>query len=382
MSLPRLVIVREQVEDREIANWLPLRDHVDIDVVTTRSRGPYAASGLGLPVRRLPSRGQRLGPWERIPRRLLDRRLDLDPVVGLEQAVRSADLLVVNETHLASSAQAAALRAGGGPPVLVVCYENIPFRYEDDARLLERKRLVRAHADHFVALTGGARRALEREGVDRGRISTVTYGVDPVLFARGDRDSVRREWGVGDDVVVLYAGRLLREKGLVPLVDAFTALRAGVRVGTMLVLAGDGPERGRIVEAAHALGIGDRVKLVPWVARERVPHLLAAADVYAMPSLPTPYWEEQLGFSMIEAMAAGLPVLGTDGGCIPEILGGTGVLAPPYQRRALAAALETLVTDEGLRARLGAAARARVGHHLSTGVAASGLHDVVMRLIG
>jgi glycosyltransferase involved in cell wall biosynthesis len=380
--LPRLVIVREQVEDREIANWLPLREHVDLAVVTTFSHGPYAASGLGLPVRRLPSRGQKLGSWGRLPRRLLHRRLDLDLVVGLEQAIGGADVVVVNETHLASSTQAAALRADGGPPVLVVCYENVAFRYEDDPRLLRRKRIVRAHADGFVALTSGARRALEREGVEADRIATVTYGVDPDLFGRGDRDAVRREWGARGDVVVLFAGRLLKEKGLVPLIDAFAALPAQVRAGTRLVMAGDGPEKGRIGEAVRALGVGDRVQLLPWVARERVPHLLAAADVYTMPSLPTPYWEEQLGFSMIEAMAAGLPVLGTDGGCIPEILGGTGVLAPPYQPRALAAALETLLTDEGMRARLGAEARARVGQHLSTSVAAAGLRSVVMRLVG
>jgi glycosyltransferase involved in cell wall biosynthesis len=381
MARPRLLIVREQLEDREVANWLPLRDRFDVRVVTTQAAGRYAATGLGLPVRRLPTRRQRLGPSARLTERGAGRWWDLDPVVGLDAALAGADVVVLNETHLASSAQAAQLRRAGGPALLVVCYENIPFRYEESARVLARKRLVRAHADRFVALTEGARQALVTEGVPADRVSLVTYGVSAATFDTGDRDGVRAGWGVGSDVVALYTGRLLQEKGVVPLVQAFALLDTEVRTHARLVLVGDGPDEPRLREVVATLGLGDRVTLLPWAAPEHLPHLLAAADLFVMPSLPTPYWEEQLGFSMVEAMAAGLPVLGCDGGCIPEVLGGTGVLVPPYDTRALADGLAMLLGNPELRQNRGAAARHRVASALTTSVAAAGLAAAVDRLV-
>jgi hypothetical protein len=127
---PRVLLVRERVEDREVANYLALPDAFDIRIVTARGSTPYDASGLGLPRITLPSiASRRLG--RRAAGFVADRVLAFDPdvLLGLGRHARDADVVCVNETHLASSAQAARLRRrrGYGFRLVTVCYENIPF---------------------------------------------------------------------------------------------------------------------------------------------------------------------------------------------------------------------------------------------------------------
>jgi len=376
---PVVTVVREQLEDREIANYSPLSDRFDLRLVTTTVAGPYGATGLGLPVRRARSRGQLLGnAGSRLTRRLVGRHVDLDAVPSLPSALQEADVVVVNETHMASSAAAAEMRARGGPPVVTVCYENIPFRYEDEQRLRARKAMVRRWTDAFVALTPEAARALDLEGVPASRVHTITYGVDPARFARIPPPDVRFGWGAAeDDVVVLYTGRLLKEKGLVPLLVAFAGTGSH---RARLVLVGEGPELPRILQAAGALGIADRVFHAGWVSDSEIPGVLASADIFVLPSLPTPYWEEQLGFSMIEAMAAGLPVVAVASGSIPFVLGHGGLTARPYDVSGLTDALTQVLTSRELRGELGAAGRERVADTLNIQRAAAGLAEVLARL--
>lgn len=371
----RLVVVREQLEDREIRNYLPLGDRFAVELLTTRTSGPYAATGLGLPVRTLNRRIDPPvpGPVRRGLRRLLRSRLEVDALAGFGDAVGHEAVVCVNECHMVSSWQACGLRQRRPDlRVVVIVYENIPFRYEDDPRLAQRKDLVRDTADVFVALTEPAAEALICEGVDPDRVVVQPYGVDTAVFCPARRsEAVRRRWGVGsDDVVVVFTGRLLQEKGLVPLVLALSQTTAVNR----LVLVGAGPEAGRIDRAVRRLGLGGRVIREPWASPAELPAIVASADILALPSLPTPYWEEQLGFSMIEAMASGVPVLATRSGSIPFVLGDGGITVPPYDPRALAGALDALACDRDERLRLGSRARQRavevfdadqVGRHLA-----------------
>jgi glycosyltransferase involved in cell wall biosynthesis len=313
-----------------------------------------------------------------VAQRLSGRHVDLDVMPDLPDALAEADVVVTNETHMASSVSAAEMRARGGPPLVTVCYENIPFRYEDDERLKARKSTVRRWTDAFVALTPEAARALELEGVPASRVHGVTYGVDPARFDRPRDSRLRARWGAAEgDVVVLYTGRLIREKGLVPLLVALSRCSTK-HVG--IVLVGDGPELPRIRSAADALGMADRVHHAGWVSDRDIPRVLASADVFVLPSLPTPYWEEQLGFSMIEAMAAGLPVVAVASGSIPFILGRGGLTAPPYDLEGLTGTLAQVLGSRSLRDELGSAGRERVADTLNTQRAAEGLAAVLGRL--
>jgi glycosyltransferase involved in cell wall biosynthesis len=378
----QIVLVREELEDRDLANWLPLaRRGFDVSVVATRASPTYAGTGLGLPVTRARRVGDLCGPGPvaRRAERSLSRVVDPGRAFGLRRSLRAADVVCVQETHIGVSAQVAARATRGpGPLVVAFCYENVPFRYEDDPVVARRKDVVRRRGHRFIAGSPGARDALCTEGVDPGRIEVQPFGVDAGRFSPTRRDpTLRGRWGAADDdVVVLFAGRLLREKGLVELLVAFGDLdRAGLR----LVLVGDGPEEHRLRRAVAALGLERRVTFAGWQSWDDMPRVMASADVFAMPSLPTPYWEEQLGFSLVEAMASGVPVVSTASGAIPFVVGErAGLFSVPYDRASLRDALCSLVSDVDLRARLGAAARRKVETELNTEVVADRLASLIL----
>jgi glycosyltransferase involved in cell wall biosynthesis len=166
-----------------------------------------------------------------------------------------------------------------------------------------------------------------------------------------DRDVLRGRHGFEGQTLV-FAGRLSLQKSL------DIALRAVAACdGVALVLAGDGPERGRLEALAAELGIGGRTRFVGAQPRETVLELLAAADAELLSS----GWEN-FPHSLIEALAVGTPVISTGVGGVTEIVtdGVNGLLVPPDDADALAAAIRRFFADEELRSRLRAAARGSV----------------------
>ena len=140
--------------------------------------------------------------------------------------------------------------------------------------------------------------------------------------------------------------------------DALTLLRGLAKLprGTYeAVIVGDGPDRPELASEARRLGLESVVQLAG--ERNDVPELLAASDIFVLSSR-----SEGLPLSILEAMAAGLPVVATTVGGVPELVleGETGLLVPPGDPQALAGAIERLLDDSTLRGRLGAAGRIRV----------------------
>jgi glycosyltransferase involved in cell wall biosynthesis len=140
-----------------------------------------------------------------------------------------------------------------------------------------------------------------------------------------------------------------------------------------VLLIGDGEERAALESHAAALGVADRLHITG--ATTEVMDALAAADVLAAPSR-----NEGMGRVLVEAMALGLPVVGTVVGGIPDVIvEECGRLVPPDDAPALAAALTELGIDHPLRAKLGAAARPRA-EAFSTEVAAAAMRAIYDRL--
>jgi glycosyltransferase involved in cell wall biosynthesis len=146
-------------------------------------------------------------------------------------------------------------------------------------------------------------------------------------------------------------GTFARAKSVGTLVEAFAAV-ARSRPHLRLLLVGDGGERAACQRRAAALGVGDRVELAGY--RTDVPAQLARAEAFVLSSI-----NENLPLAMIEAMGAGLACVGTRVGAVPELLsGGAGLLVPPADADALAAALAALADDPALAPRLGRSAAA------------------------
>ncbi len=194
----------------------------------------------------------------------------------------------------------------------------------------------------------------------RGPISAIGNGVDPSRFhpARdaAERRTLRAELGAGDDdVVVLMVGRLVAEKGHVEMIEGMRRVEATLWVvGDRLASDHAGPVDAAVRAAESDPVLRQRVRFLGY--RADVPALLRAADIYCLPS-----HREGMPRSVIEAMMAGLPVVGTDiRGTREEVVEGvTGTLVPVNDAGALAAALGRLAADPRLRAAWGGQGRER-----------------------
>jgi glycosyltransferase involved in cell wall biosynthesis len=232
-----------------------------------------------------------------------------------------------------------------------------------------RRRLLIAAAGRWaarvVAVSGAVRDAWTAAGLSPERVVVVPNGVD---LAEGraapgaaERRAVRRELGVAEGTPLVATVSVLRPgKGLEVLVAAAPAVLAA-HPRARFAVVGDGPARPELEARTAAGGVGEALA---WTGfRRDVPALLAAADLFVLPSL-----DDAFPTAILEAMAAGLPVVATRAGGIPEIVddGATGLLVPPGDAAALARAVSALLADPAARRALGEAGRRRAGERFST----------------
>jgi glycosyltransferase involved in cell wall biosynthesis len=225
-----------------------------------------------------------------------------------------------------------------------------------------RKRMIFNHimtrrSDRFLAVGKAVRQALiVNEGLPENRVQVVYNGInlEPYEHLPSNRTAIREELGfTSDDFLIMQVARLDGLK------DHPTAIRAMGHLikkisHAKLILVGEGPERAKIEPLIAELGLQDHVRLLG--SRRDVPRLLFAADVFLLTSI-----SEGIPLTIIEGMAAGLPIVSTDVGGVREILGDptVGRLAPAGNDQELANALTRLADDPGLRMGLGEQGRRR-----------------------
>jgi len=207
--------------------------------------------------------------------------------------------------------------------------------------------------DLVISPSSGMRDVLRRLGVTTA-IEVVPNGVDLSPYRTKIEPVDRSRLGLDQHtVLMIYVGRLGPEKNLPFLLRSFAGLiQAYDRVGLLIV--GDGPERENLEDRIHRMGLQDRVKLTGMVAYTDVPHYLAAADAFVTASIT-----EVHPLSLIEAMAAGLPVLGIQSPGIEDIVedGVTGYLAQSEDLAAFTAKMARLVAEDEKRRQMGCQAR-------------------------
>jgi glycosyltransferase involved in cell wall biosynthesis len=235
-----------------------------------------------------------------------------------------------------------------------------------------RQWLVSMLVDRYLAVSEAMATEL-REFVARpGRVSAVRNAIDVERFAQA-APGLRAELG-GDDgrVLVLTLARLDFQKGLEFLIDAVREVP-----GALFLLAGDGPDRSALESRARECGVEDRVVFLGH--RDDIPELLAACDLFVLPSL-----FEGLPVSVLEAMAAGKPVVATNiGGTNEAVVDGvTGTLVPAANTGALATAISLLACDPARRAVMGGAGRERVTEFFTAGYMAGRIMAAYEELTG
>jgi len=196
----------------------------------------------------------------------------------------------------------------------------VPF--EPNATRFATARLTRTFAnssDAVVVPTNAMARHLRQLGV-RARIEVVPSGIDVDFFGSGRRDpALRRRLGVGDgDAMLLYVGRVAKEKNIEVLIEA---LALAPERSLRLIVAGDGLAREPAEHLTHRLGLEPRVRFLGAVPRADLPALYASADAFVMPSVT-----ETQGLVLAEAMAAGLHIIAADAPPNREVLGAQGAI--------------------------------------------------------
>ncbi|APR82380.1 Glycosyltransferase [Minicystis rosea] len=190
--------------------------------------------------------------------------------------------------------------------------------------------------------------------------------VDLQRFSPGDPGDVLARYGVSSSfagTTVLTLGRLCpgaRYKGYDRLIDVMARLPAAVPV--RLIIAGDGPLRAELTEQAARLGVADRVFFTGSIREEDLPAIYRSCDVFSLITHAGPGAGEGIPLTPLEAAACGKPILvgDRDGSREAAADGVSGFVLPPFDLAAIAARIVELAQDPGLRARLGAAARARI----------------------
>lgn len=234
-------------------------------------------------------------------------------------------------------------------------------------------------ATAHIVVTGEALKAqlVRDNGFDPARITSVRTGIDLARFRPLDRAVAHAALGVDARPAVAIVATLRDWKGHDDLLDAWTLLRARVP-GWQLLVIGDGPRRAHLEGRVAAMGLAADVRFTG--NQDNVPAWFACADVATLPS----YGDEGVPQSLMQAAACGLPAVSTPIGAIPEAVrdGETGLLVPPRQPAALAAALERLMADVPLRARMGAAAHAYAQANFGIDRMLDGMEAVFARIAG
>ncbi len=248
-----------------------------------------------------------------------------------------------------------------GARALFVTWATVYRNYPPPFSLFER--YTHRHAAAAIVGNTDAQAILQRRGY-HGVTEIVPLAIDPDLYQPREFTAPAQS---PQPFTIGFLGRLVREKGAHILIDAAAQLHGDWRVQ----IVGGGVEEANLRSQAAQLGLTERVEFVPLVPSSEVPALLAGFDALAVPSLTTSTWKEQFGRVIIEAMAAQVPVVGSDSGEIPQVIGESGLIVPENNPVALAAALQLLIDDEPRRRAFASAGRKRaLTHYTWAGVAA------------
>jgi len=248
-------------------------------------------------------------------------------------------------------------------PIVVASRRSLGIFKAAKPHYLWLERLTNRRTNLLVANSKAVKQdVIAREGVPAARIRVVYNGIDVERYERQASPQLRAELGIPSGVrVVAVVANLIHYKGHRFLLMAFQRIRAS-RAGAVLLLAGDGPCRPDLERQAAELGIVETVRFLG--TRRDIPELLAVSDVAVLPSL-----EEGFPNAVLEAMAAGRPVVASAVGGIPEAVvhGETGLLVPPGDPAALAEAIMDVLGDPPRAERMGRAGKLQVNARFGMG---------------
>lgn len=279
--------------------------------------------------------------------------IDLSSAWKLSKIIRQMkpDVVHAHDPHAVAMAALALSFSAPEPRPPLIASRRVDFHLQNHSFSRWKYRQM----DLFIAASNAIRRVLEHDGIPSSRIVVVHDGIDVGKIKRLPVQDLHKElWLPHGAPVITNVGALVAHKGQKYLIDAMPQVLREVP-DAHLVIFGEGELRGSLERQVKELHLEKHVLLPGF--REDVLQLVKSTDLFVMSSVT-----EGLGSTVLDAMAMGLPVVGTNAGGIPEavINGETGLLVPTADAGALAAAIVRLLKDPAARKRMGHAGQARV----------------------
>ena len=212
-------------------------------------------------------------------------------------------------------------------------------------------RFIIRHSDIITVNSTYMKRQLESFAPESSaKIRVIPMGIDPEKFKAIEFIDIKKKFEAGH--LVLSVGRLIDWKGTIHLINAMPAVLRPFP-DTVLLIIGAGPEKVTLVNRTHELGLEKRIYFPGVVNNEDLPSYYHAADVFVLPSINKSGKTEALGVVLLEAIASGCSVIGSNVGGIPDIIvdGENGFLVPEQRPDVLAERIVQLFSDDGLRER-------------------------------
>jgi phosphatidylinositol alpha-1,6-mannosyltransferase len=299
-------------------------------------------------------------------------RSDLLPITALATVVREARQLhpdVAFHTQWQTVGASILARKITGWPSRIACaahgrellFNPFPDKLHLNSIYDSLRRWIISHVDAFFPVSHYTTDLLLELEISHNRIRVVPNGTDPDQFHPGGGEAIRRKLDLKRHPLLLTVGRVVRRKGIDTVLRALPAITAKIPNLTYLI-AGTGPDRGRLEQIAQQLDVLDSVRFLGRVAHEDLAAHYSAADLFVMPARESRPDVEGFGLVFLEANACGTPVVGARTGGIPDAIvdGVTGTLIPPNSPDALATAIIRLMAEPAELAQLGAQGRKRV----------------------
>jgi len=286
--------------------------------------------------------------------------VDAHYLLGLEKKLSGFDIAHCAETYYHYTQQCLKAKSNGlVKKVVSTCWEVIPFNNEGIWGRKKFKQRAIKEVDLFITPTEKAKQVLIKEGCNPNKIRVIRVGIDLSRF-KYQKLNIKMISRNSKNLKILFVGRLVEEKGVWELLEAFRRLITDLKKSwkLKLILIGSGKEKKKFLSWI------DRVSMYRYIDTKVVGYSEMAeeywqADIFVLPSKPTKYSEEQYGMVLIEAMATGLPIVTTKCGAIPEVVGKAAILIDPGRVDQLYSSLKLLVESEEKRWFLGKEARAR-----------------------
>jgi glycosyltransferase involved in cell wall biosynthesis len=242
---------------------------------------------------------------------------------GLGDVLRAfkPDVLYADEEpYSLVTSQALAHRERLGCRFVFYTKQNLLQRYLPPFSWMQNRAL--AAADHAMAVSPAAREVLRHQGFEKG-ITELPHGVNAELLTPGRHGELRDRLGLQPPVIG-YVGRIAGEKGVWDLLEAARLLAQRIGPTFRVLMVGDGPARWKLQEAAQKQLPPGVMCFVGSVAHHAIPDYLGVLDMLILPSRTRRTWKEQFGRVLVEALACGVPLVGSSSGHIPDLIRSTG----------------------------------------------------------